>query len=423
MGDRITRVSAREILANRGLVSLQVRVETENGAVGVSTPESGVSTGTYEAKFLLDGGERYNGLGVRKAAARINEEIAPAIIGMDVTDQAGIDMTMIELDGTPNKARLGANAIVGVSLAVIVAAARSSRLPLYKYIGGPDARTMPIPIIGIGTGGRYRDPGTSRWLKPSYEFTPWGAGSYAEAIYWAWQATEETVKILRERYPGRFNPAYRGVALAGVIDHDRELLEIMTEAIVRSGHEGQMGLYFDCAADCYYERDIDRYVGLFSPGEKTRDQVIALLKDFVEHYPITSLEDPLHERDLEGHAMAVQELGIEVVGDDLFTTNPQRLQEAIAIGAANSMVLKITQIGSVTEALEACRLAHLNGYNVHPCGSRGDNATVGDFSIGLNAGQVRGGDRNHLIAVEEELGKSAQWMGRAAYKGWRNSQS
>jgi len=419
MGDRITRVSAREILANRGLVSLQVRVETENGAVGVSTPESGVSTGTYEAKFLLDGGERYNGLGVRKAAARINEEIAPAIIGMDVTDQAGIDMTMIELDGTPNKARLGANAIVGVSLAVIVAAARSSRLPLYKYIGGPDARTMPIPIIGIGTGGRYRDPGTSRWLKPSYEFTPWGAGSYAEAIYWAWQATEETVKILRERYPGRFNPAYRGVALAGVIDHDRELLEIMTEAIVRAGHEGKMGLYFDCAADCYYERDIDRYVGLFSPGEKTRDQVIALLKDFVEHYPITSLEDPLHERDLEGHAMAVQELGIEVVGDDLFTTNPQRLQEAIAIGAANSMVLKITQIGSVTEALEACRLAHLNGYNVHPCGSRGDRRTIADYALGLGAGQVRAFDQRRMAAFEAELGSAAIWPGKALFKGRR----
>ncbi len=422
MGDRISRVSAREILANRGLVSLQVRVETENGAVGVSTPESGVSTGTYEAKFVLDGGERYNGLGARQAAENVNKAIGPAIIGMDVTDQAGIDMAMIELDGTPDKARLGANAIVGVSLAVIVAAARSSRLPLYKYIGGPDARTMPVPIIGIGTGGRYRDPGTSRWLKPSYEFTPWGAGSYAEAVYWGWQATEETVKILRQRYPGRFNPAYRGVALAGVIDHDRELLEIMTEAIVRSGHEGKMGLYFDCAADCYYERDIDRYVGLFSPGEKTRDEVIALLKDFVEHYPITSLEDPLHERDFEGHALAVKELGIEIVGDDLFTTNPQRLQEAIAIGAANSMVLKITQIGTVTEALEACRLAHLNGYNVHPCGSRGDNATIGDFSVGLNAGQVRGGDRNHLIAIEDELGQSAQWMGRAAYKGWRNNQ-
>ncbi|MHB1317865.1 MAG: phosphopyruvate hydratase [Anaerolineae bacterium] len=422
MGDRITRVTAREILANRGLVSLQVRVHTENGATGVSTPESGVSTGTYEAAFLLDGGERYNGLGARKAAAVVNDVIAPAVIGMDVTDQAGIDMTMIELDGTPNKARLGANAVVGVSLAVIAAAARSTGLPLYKYIGGPDARTLPVPIVGIGTGGRYRDPGHSRWLKPSYEFTPWGAGSYSEAIYWGWQATEETVKILRQRYPGKFNPAYRGVALAGVIDHDRELLEIMTEAIVRSGHEGKMGLYFDCAADCYYERDIDRYVGLFSPGEKTRDEVIALLKDFVERYPITSLEDPLHEMDLEGHAMAVKELGIEVVGDDLFTTNPQRLREAIALGAANSMVLKITQIGTVTEALEACRLAHLNDYNVHPCGSRGDNATIGDFSVGLNAGQVRGGDRNHLIAIEDELGKSAQWMGRAAYKGWRNSQ-
>ncbi len=419
MGDRITRVTAREILANRGLVSLQVRVQTENGAMGVSTPESGVSTGTYEAAFLLDGGERYNGLGARKAAAMVNDVIAPAVIGMDVMDQAGIDMTMIELDGTPNKARLGANAIVGVSLAVIAAAARSTGLPLYKYIGGPDARTLPIPIVGIGTGGRYRDPGHSRWLKPSYEFTPWGAGSYSEAIYWGWQATEETVKILRQRYPGKFNPAYRGVALAGVIDHDRELLEIMTEAIVRSGHEGKMGLYFDCAADCYYERDIDRYVGLFSPGEKTRDEVIALLKDFVEHYPITSLEDPLHELDLEGHAMAVKELGIEVVGDDLFTTNPQRLREAIALGAANSMVLKITQIGTVTEALEACRLAHLNNYNVHPCGSRGDNATIGDFSVGLNAGQVRGGDRNRLLAIEEELGTTAQWMGKAAYKGWR----
>jgi enolase len=423
MGDRITKVSAREILANRGLVSLQVKVETENGAVGVSTPESGVSTGTYEAAFLLDGGVRYNGLGARKAAAKVNEEIAPAVIGMDVTDQAGIDMAMIELDGTPNKARLGANAIVGVSLAVVAAAARSTRLPLYKYIGGPDARTMPVPIVGIGTGGRYRDPGHSRWLKPSYEFTPWGAGSYSEAVYWGWQATEETVKILRQRYPGKFNPAYRGVALAGVIDHDRELLEIMAEAIARTGHEGKMGLYFDCAADCYYERDIDRYVGLFSPGEKTRDEVITLLKDFVEHYPITSLEDPLHELDLEGHAMAVKALGIEVVGDDLFTTNPQRLREAIAIGAANSMVLKITQIGTVTEALEACRLAHLNDYNVHPCGSRGDNATIGDFSVGLNAGQVRGGDRNRLLGIEEELGTSAQWMGKAAYKGWRNKTS
>jgi len=422
MSDRITRVKAREIFAARGLVSLQVRVETESGAVGVATPESGVSTGTYEAKFLLDGGERYNGLGARKAAAMVNEEIAPAITGMDVTDQAGIDMTMITLDGTPDKRRLGANAIVGVSMATVVAAAHSSKLPLYRYIGGPNALTLPIPVVGIGTGGRYRDPGHSRWFKPSYEFVAWGAGSYSEAIYWSWQCTEQTVRLLRERYPDTFNPAYHGVALAGVIKHDEELLEIMSEAIVRAGHQGQMGIYFDCAADCYYERDIDRYVGLFSPGEKTRDEVIALLKGWVEKYPIVSLEDPLHERDLEGHALAVKELGIEIVGDDLFTTNPQRLREAIAVGAANSMVLKIPQIGTVTEALDACRLAQLNGYNVHPCGSRGDNATIGDFAVGLNAGQLRGGDRNRMVVIEEELGSTARWLGKAAYKGWRNRQ-
>ena len=420
MGDRISRVSAREIFANRGLVSLQVRVETESGATGVATPESGVSTGTYEAAFLLDGGERYNGLGARKAAAMVNEEIAPAIVGMNVTDQAGIDMAMIELDGTPNKAHLGANAIVGVSLAVVAAAAKSTGLPLYKYIGGPDARTTADSYRRHRHG---RALSRSRALRagssPAMSSLPGARAVMPRRSTGAGSATEETVKLLRQRYPGKFNPGYRGVALAGVIDHDRELLEIMSEAIVRSGHEGKIGLYFDCAADCYYERDIDRYVGLFSPGEKTRDEVIALLKDFVEHYPIASLEDPLHERDFEGHAMAVKELGIEVVGDDLFTTNPERLKEAIALGAANSMVLKITQIGTVTEALEACRLAHLNGYNVHPCGSRGDNATVGDFSVGLNAGQVRGGDRNRLLAIEEELGTTAQWMGKAAYKGWR----
>lgn len=420
MGDRITRVTAREILANRGLISLEVTVETENGALGIATPESGVSTGTYEARFLLDGGERYKGLGARKAAAMVNTEIAAAIVGMDITDQAGIDQTMIALDGTPDKRRLGANSIVGVSLAVVKAAAASCGLPLYRYIGGPDARTAPIPIVGIGTGGRYRDPGSSRWLKPSYEFAAWGACGYAEAIYWSWECTEMTTKLLRERYPDRFAPAYRGISLAGVIRHDRELLEIMTEAIALTGHEGKMGIYFDCAADTYYERDIDRYVGLFSPGEKTRDEVIALLKDWVETFPIVSLEDPLHEEDFEGHALATRELGIEVVGDDFFTTNPQRLQRAIALGAANSMVLKITQIGTVTEALEACRLAHRNGYNVHPCGSRGDNNTIGDFAVGLNAGQVRGGDRNLLLRIEEELGSAALWQGKGAYKGWRN---
>jgi len=419
MGAKIQSVKAREIVAQRGLVSLEVTVTTDGGAKGVSTPESGVSTGSHEAAFLLDGGERYNGLGVRKAATQVNEVIGPAINGMDVTVQREIDRLMIELDGTPNKSRLGANAIVGVSLAVLKAAANSTGLPLYRYIGGPGACVMPVPIVGIGTGGRYREPGRSRWFKPSYEFAAYGAGNYSEAIYWSWRCSEEVKRLLRTRYPDKYSPTYHATNLAGVIEHDRELLEIMAESIVRCGYEGKVGIYFDCAADCYYEMEIDRYVGLFSPGDRSRDDLIDLYKEFVASYPIVSLEDPLREEDFEGHAIVTKELGIEVVGDDLFTTNVERLKQGISMGAANSMVLKITQVGTVTEALIACRVALTNGYNVHPCGSRGDRDSIGDFAVGLNAGQVRAADHNRLLTIEEELGRSAVWPGKAAYKGWR----
>ena len=338
-------------------------------------------------------------------------------------DQGEIDQIMIELDGTPNKSNLGANAIVGVSLAAMKAAAVSSNLSFYRYIGGANACTLPIPIIGIGTGGRYRDPGNSRWFKPSYEYCAYGAGGYEQAVNMSWQCTQELRSILTNRYPDKYFPAYNRSSLAGVIDHDRELLDAMTESIACCGYMDKVGIYFDCAADCYYEQDIDRYVGLFSPGEKTRDEVIALLKDFVTTYPILSLEDPLHEEDFEGHALATQELGIEVVGDDLFTTNIERLRKGISMGAANSMVLKITQVGTVSEALVACREALANGYNVHPCGSRGDRKSIGDFAVGLNAGQVRAAGHNRLMTIEEELGRSAAWMGKAAYKGWRHREN
>jgi enolase len=423
MSARIQSVAAREIFALRGILALEVTVTTDDGARGVATPESGVSTGTHEAKFLLDGGERYNGLGVRAAVAAINEQIAPALRGMDVTAQREIDQTMIDLDGTPNKARLGANSIVGVSLAALKAAANSAGLPLYRYVGGANACTLPIPIYGIGTGGRYRDPGTSRWFKPSYEFAAFAAGSYSNALYMSWRCAEECKRLLRQRYPVKYSPQYHSTSLAGVIGSDEELLEIMSESIVRCGYAGQVSIYFDCASDCYYEKDIDRYVGLFGPGEKTRDEVIELLLHWVTTYPIRSLEDPLREDDFEGNALATKELGIEVVGDDLFTTNIARLRQGIAAGAGNSMVLKITQVGSVSEALAACRLALASGYNVHPCGSRGDQESICDFSVGLNAGQVRGGQHNRLLTIEEELGRTAVWPGKAAFKGWRNAQT
>ena len=420
MASKIRSVRAKEIAAERGLVSLRVTVETDDGIVGVSTPESGVSTGGYEAAFLLDGGERYKGLGVRKAAETVNTVIAPALIGLDITAQGEIDQVMIELDGTPNKARLGANSIVGVSLAALKAAAAGSNLPLYRYIGGANAVTLPIPIVGIGTGGRYRDPGTSRWFKPSYEFCAYGAGSYETALEWSWLCSQATRRLLRARYPDTYAETYHAQSLAGVIQDDRHLLEIMTEAIAQNGLEGKVSIYFDCAADCYYEPDIDKYVGLFMPGERTREEQIALLKSYVDNFPILSLEDPLHEEDFEGHALAVQELGIEVVGDDLFTTNIERLRQGIAVGACNSMVLKITQVGTVSEALAACREALANGYNVHPCGSRGDRESIGDFAVGLNAGQVRAAGHNRLLDIEEDLGRAAEWPGKAAYKGVRN---
>jgi enolase len=422
MGSKIRSVRAKEITAERGLLGLRVVVETEDGAIGVSTPASGVSTGSYEAAFLLDGGERYKGRGVRKAAEVVNAVIAPELTGLDVTLQGEIDQLMIELDGTPNKARLGANAIVGVSLAALKAAAVSSNLPLYRYIGGANAVTLPIPIVGIGTGGRYRDPGTSRWFKPSYEFCAFGAGGYETALEWSWRCSEAVRRLLRARYPDTYAETYHAESLAGVIEDDRHLLEIMTEAIIQCGYEGKVGIYFDCAADCYYEPDIDKYVGHFMSGERTRDEQIALLKSYVDSFPIVSLEDPLHEEDFEGHAMAVQELGIEIVGDDLFTTNIDRLRQGIEAGACNSMVVKITQVGTVSEALAACREALAHGYNVHPCGSRGDRDSIGDFAVGLNAGQVRAAGHNRLLDIEEDLGRAAAWMGKAAYKGVRNKQ-
>ena len=419
MPNRITSVIAEEIYAKRGNLCLEVTVTTDNGGVGVSTPEVGVSTGTYEAKMLLDGGTRYGGMGVRRAAEVVNTVIGPALIGADVGDQRGIDARMIEMDGTPDKHKLGANSIVGVSLAVVQAAASSAGLELYRYLGGPNACTLPIPIPGIGTGGRYRDPGTTRWYKPSYQFVPYGAGSFSGAMEMTWEIIQQFRAILQERY-GRAVVQAGRYELANVLKHDSELLDAMTQAIIAADYEGHCGLYFDCTSDCYYEADIDRYVGIFGPGEKDVDQMLAQYKEFIANYPIVSLEDILREDDLEGTAAFTQELGIEIVGDDFFTTNIERLQAGIEAGACNSMVVKITQVGTVTEALDACELCVTNGYNLHPCGSRGDLSTIGDFAVGLSAGQLRGIDSNRLLKIERQLGDTAKWPGRRFFKGEKN---
>lgn len=373
-------------------------------------PSSGISVGQYEAAFLWDGGDRWFGRGVLKAVENVQTIIAPKLAGMDVTQQGLIDNTLIKLDGTPDKSRLGANAVVGVSLAALKAAARSSGLPLYRYIGGVNACTLPCPRIGFGVAGTYRDPGETRLAKPSYELAAFDVKTFSESVYVAEIIRAELMELLKKRY----GPVVaRGRSFLTVVKDDRDALEAITEAVENAGYKGKAGIVIDCAAGCYYEADKERYVGMFWDDEKTREDVIEMYKDFVATYPIISLEDPLHDDDFEGHATLTKELGIEIVGDDLFVTNPERLRKGIELGAANCMVLKIPQIGTVSEAMDAVQLMQRHDGAINPCASRGDPSA--ELAVGINAGQVRG-NANVLLQIERELGSTAKFLGREAYK-------
>jgi enolase len=422
---KIKSIQAQEIMGARW-PALQVTVTTDTGATGRATPEAGVSTGIYEAAFVLDGGPRLSGMGLRKAVESV-AEIAPHLVSMPVSKQREIDEIMLRLDGTPNKARLGANAIVGVSLAVCDAAANAAGLPLYQYIGGVNATVLPMPIYGICLSGRYRDPGDTRWLKPSYEIIPHGAGDYETALEMADTMQREFTRLVIQRYGldvyrrHSLERSYDSFWMIGATKDDREILDLMTQAIENTHGADNIGIYYDAAAGCYHEADMDRYVGIYSEGAKTRDDMIAYYEEIVSNYPIVSIEDPLHEEDMEGHAMVTQATGIEIVGDDLFTTNIERVKLGVAHGAANSMVLKITQVGTVTEALDAAEYCQSHGYNVHPCGSRGDRATIADYAVGLRAGQVRAFNARRTMAIAAELGDAAIWPGKALFKGHKQA--
>lgn len=422
MTSKIHSIEAHEIMASRGTLGLEVVVTTDTGATGRSTPSSGVSTGKYEATFVIDGGNRFDGKGLLQAVANINK-VTPQLIGMDVSKQREIDSLLLHLDDTPDKSNLGANAMVGISLAVCKAAANAADMPLYQYIGGVNANTMPMPIFGICLCGRYSNPGKTRWLKPSYEIIPYGASGFENAVEIAYEMQRAFRDIIVNKYgintyrQQSLENSYSAFWMPGVIKDDREILDAMTEAIVSTKNEEKIGIYYDAAAGCYYEADSDSYTGIYSAGGKSREQMISLYKNFVANYPLISLEDPLHEEDMEGHAILTQELGIEIVGDDLFTTNIERVKMGVDYGAANSMVLKITQVGTVSEALDAANFCHQNNYNVHPCGSRGDRDSIADFALGLRAGQVRSFDWHRMRTLEQTLGTSAVWPGKALFKG------
>lgn len=420
-GTLIESITARQIFSDRGHPGIETMVVTRNGAVGVAVATAGVSVGVHEVQFAYDGGPRWNGKGVQVAVENVEKIIAPALIGMDATRQSDIDDVILSLDPTPNKAKLGGNATASVSAAVLKAGAASLGIPLYQHIGGINAVTLPVPgVICLVGSDRYGGGGSESGGKPSYSFMCYGYDTFEEASYAAWQVSRTYANLMRERFgiDGRFGYFF---VPRGAVSHDRELWDIMAKAIELSGQEGRVGIQVDVAAGTYYERDKDLYVGIFSAEPKTRDQMIELYKWMAANYPFVIIEDPLDEVDYEGHAMVTKALPhVEIVGDDLYTTNPERLKKGIEVGATDAVLLKVNQIGTISEAFEVVRMAYRAGMGVMPCNSRGEGIAIADYSVGLNTGHLREGALgdvgNRFLAIEKELGSRAYFAGIGGLK-------
>jgi len=413
-GSRIESVVARQVFTWRNHPGVETTVTTVNDATGVATVTAGLSVGDYEVKFAYDGGARWEGLGVQRAVDNVNDVIAPVLKGIDATRQIEIDRLMLELDGTSDRSRLGGNAIASVSAAVLKAAANSLGIPLYEHIGGVNACVLPVPAAGLMNGARRYGGGERAGDKPSYSMMCYGFDTFAEASYAAWDLEKHFKRALGNRLG--LDPEFVRFIPAGMIQHDRELWDIMTDVIASRGYEGKVGLQVDVAAGTYFDNEKGVFVGLFSAEDKTLEELIDLYKWMVKEYPFVILEDPLDEDDFEGHARLTRELPIEIVGDDLFTTNPVRVRKGIAMGAANAVLLKVNQVGTITEAFEMTRLAHRHGYGVMPCGSRGEGADIADYAVGLITGHMReggtGDTANRLLKIEAELGSRAQFAGK-----------
>ena len=418
-GTTIVSVTARQVYSDRGHPGIETTVETENGAKGVAVVTAGVSVGAHEVQFAYDGGTRWRGRGVLKAVDHVVSVIGPVIRGMDASRQLAVDEAIIQLDGTPNKTRLGGNATASVSAAVLQAGAAAMGIPLYQHIGGVHACTLPVPGVLTILGSRRYGGGQRSGGKPSHSMICHGFESFSEASYAAWEVSNEFVRLVR-KHLNIDGDKGRCMIPPGIVRHDRELWDLQVKAIANSGYDGQIGFQVDVAAGTYYDKEKDRFVGLFSVEDKTRDDLIRLYQEMVANYPFVIIEDPLDEEDYEGHAIVTRELGIEIVGDDLFTTNVERLIKGIAVGAANAVLLKVNQIGTITEAFDTVALAYRNGYAVMPCDSRGEGPLIADYTVGLGTGHLREGATGHVgnrfLAIEAELGSRARFPGRKGFK-------
>ena len=414
-------IGAREILDSRGNPTVEVEVILEDGTNARSAVPSGASTGAFEAAELRDGGARYLGKGVVKAVNFVIDEIAPNLEGLEAQDQRVIDQIMIDLDGTPNKSRLGANAILGVSLAVAKAAAESSDLSFFRYIGGPNASMLPVPMMNILNGGAHADTNVDI---QEFMIAPIGAPTFKESLRWGAEIYHNLKAVLKKR--GLATSIGDEGGFAPNLDSNRAALDLILEAIEKAGFKPgkEIALAMDVAATEFHSD------GKYSfEGKKlSAAEMIVYYKGLVDSYPLVSIEDPLSEDDWDGWAEITNELGskVQLVGDDLFVTNPVRLARGIAANTANALLVKVNQIGTLTETLDAVAMAHRAGYRSmmsHRSGETEDT-TIADLAVAAECGQIKTGaparservaKYNQLLRIEEELGESARYDGRGAF--------
>ena len=417
----IEALGAREILDSRGNPTVEVEIQLEDGTQARAAVPSGASTGAFEASELRDGGTRYLGKGVEKAVAFVNDEIGPNIIGFDAQDQRIIDSAMISLDGTANKSRLGANAILGVSLAVAKASAESADLSLFRYLGGPNAHLLPVPMMNILNGGAHADTNVDI---QEFMVAPIGAPTFRESLRWGAEIYHALKSVLKQR--GLATSVGDEGGFAPNLDSNRAALDLILEAITKAGFKPgtDIALAMDVAATEFHESGQYKFEGsLRSSGE-----MIAYYTDLVNSYPIVSIEDPLNEEDWAGWAEMTSVLGsrIQIVGDDLFVTNPERLAKGIATNTANALLVKVNQIGTLTETLDAVSMAQHANYRSmlsHRSGETEDT-TIADLAVATNCGQIKTGapartervaKYNQLLRIEEELASGAKYAGRGAF--------
>ncbi|WKX74254.1 phosphopyruvate hydratase [Streptomyces sp. XD-27] len=415
-------VVAREILDSRGNPTVEVEVGLDDGSTGRAAVPSGASTGAFEALELRDGDKnRYGGKGVEKAVLAVIEQIGPELVGYDATEQRLIDQAMFDLDATPDKSSLGANAILGVSLAVAHAASEASDLPLFRYLGGPNAHLLPVPMMNILNGGSHADSNVDI---QEFMIAPIGAESFSEALRWGTEVYHTLKAVLKER--GLSTGLGDEGGFAPNLDSNRDALDLILEAIQKAGYTpGQdIALALDVAASEFYKDGV--YV--FEGQERTAADMTSYYEELVAAYPLVSIEDPLFEDDWDGWKTITAKLGdkVQLVGDDLFVTNPERLGRGIEEGAANALLVKVNQIGSLTETLDAVELAQRSGFKCmmsHRSGETED-VTIADLAVATNCGQIKTGaparservaKYNQLLRIEEILDDAAVYAGRSAF--------